>query len=105
MTEDWPVRPASRLFYAREKAELERFARPRRLGNRDWISTCYAAPRLCSGRTRSGPRAAWPARWLGPKSSRHPAVMDTAKAKRDLGWQPRYTGLDALRATVRGDRN
>ena len=24
MTEDWPVRPASRLFYAREKAELER---------------------------------------------------------------------------------
>jgi nucleoside-diphosphate-sugar epimerase len=24
MTEDWPVRPAARLFYAREKAELER---------------------------------------------------------------------------------
>src|SRR6516165_7232443 len=24
MTEDWPVRPAARLFYAQEKAELER---------------------------------------------------------------------------------
>src|SRR3954452_13055452 len=24
LTEDWPVRPASRLFYAREKAEIER---------------------------------------------------------------------------------
>jgi nucleoside-diphosphate-sugar epimerase len=23
MTEDWPVRPADRLFYAQEKAELE----------------------------------------------------------------------------------
>ena len=30
----------------------------------------------------------------------HPAVMDTTKAKRDLGWQPRYTGLEALRATI-----
>src|SRR5689334_12905636 len=27
MTEDWPVRPASRLFYAREKAELEQLLR------------------------------------------------------------------------------
>ena len=26
-----------------------------------------------------------------------PAVMDTAKAKRDLGWSPRYTSLEALR--------
>src|SRR4051794_41209374 len=24
MTEDWPVRPAARLFYAQEKAEIER---------------------------------------------------------------------------------
>jgi len=30
----------------------------------------------------------------------HPAVMDTAKAKRDLGWRPRYTGREALRATL-----
>jgi hypothetical protein len=28
--------------------------------------------------------------------------MDTTKAKRELGWRPRYTGLEALRATVPG---
>jgi nucleoside-diphosphate-sugar epimerase len=28
MTEDWPVRPAARLFYAQEKAELERLLQP-----------------------------------------------------------------------------
>jgi nucleoside-diphosphate-sugar epimerase len=31
----------------------------------------------------------------------HPAVMDTSKAKRDLGWTPRHTGLEALRETIR----
>jgi nucleoside-diphosphate-sugar epimerase len=30
-----------------------------------------------------------------------PVVMDTSKAKRELGWRPRFTGLEALRATVR----
>ena len=30
----------------------------------------------------------------------HPAIMDTTKAKRDLGWQPRYTGIEALRAAA-----
>lgn len=30
----------------------------------------------------------------------HPAIIDTTKAKRDLGWQPRYTTLEALRATI-----
>lgn len=30
----------------------------------------------------------------------HPAVVDTTKARRELGWQPRYTALEALRATV-----
>jgi nucleoside-diphosphate-sugar epimerase len=29
MTEDWPARPAARLFYAQEKAELERLLRDR----------------------------------------------------------------------------
>jgi nucleoside-diphosphate-sugar epimerase len=32
----------------------------------------------------------------------HPAIMDTAKAKRELGWRPRHTGLDALRGTLNG---
>jgi nucleoside-diphosphate-sugar epimerase len=31
---------------------------------------------------------------------RRPAIMDTTRAKRDLGWQPRYTGLEAVRATL-----
>jgi nucleoside-diphosphate-sugar epimerase len=33
----------------------------------------------------------------------HPAIMDTGKAKRDLGWRPRYTGLQALRETLSAD--
>ncbi len=35
------------------------------------------------------------------EAASHPAIMDTTKAKRELGWQPKYTGLDALRATLR----
>jgi nucleoside-diphosphate-sugar epimerase len=31
----------------------------------------------------------------------HPAIMDTTKAREELGWQPRYTGLEALRDTLR----
>ena len=34
----------------------------------------------------------------------HPAIMDTSKAKRNLGWRPRYTGLEALRETLRSQR-
>lgn len=30
----------------------------------------------------------------------HPAVMDTTRAREELGWRPRYTGLEALRATI-----
>jgi nucleoside-diphosphate-sugar epimerase len=30
----------------------------------------------------------------------HPSIMDAGKAKRELGWQPRYTSLDALRDTL-----
>ena len=36
--------------------------------------------------------------WL--ESLSHPAIMDTTKAKRELGWSPRYTGLEALRDTL-----
>jgi nucleoside-diphosphate-sugar epimerase len=31
----------------------------------------------------------------------HPAIMDTGKARRELGWQPRHTGLEALRDSLR----
>jgi len=30
----------------------------------------------------------------------HPSIIDTARAKRDLGWQPEYSSLDALRSTM-----
>src|SRR4051794_27205793 len=30
----------------------------------------------------------------------HPAIMDTSRAKELLGWQPRYTSLEALQATL-----
>ena len=30
----------------------------------------------------------------------HPAIMDISKAKEQLGFRPRYTGLEALRATL-----
>jgi nucleoside-diphosphate-sugar epimerase len=37
------------------------------------------------------------AQWV--EAAAHPAIMDTTKAKNELGWTPRYTALDALRDT------
>ncbi len=34
------------------------------------------------------------------EAASHPAIMDTTKAKRELGWAPAHTGLDALRETL-----
>jgi len=42
------------------------------------------------------------AEWV--EAASHPAIMDTTKAKRELGWQPQYTGLEALRETLRRER-
>ena len=30
----------------------------------------------------------------------HPAIMDTAQARTELGWKPRFSGIEALRATI-----
>jgi len=30
----------------------------------------------------------------------HPSIMDASKAKRELGWSPRHTSLEALRAAL-----
>ncbi|MPQ99045.1 NAD-dependent epimerase/dehydratase family protein [Modestobacter sp. I12A-02628] len=38
------------------------------------------------------------AEWVEALS--HPAVMDTTKAREQLGWRPRYTGLQALQDTL-----
>jgi nucleoside-diphosphate-sugar epimerase len=42
------------------------------------------------------------AEWVEAVS--HPSIMDTSKAKQELGWEPRYSGLDALRETIRAAR-
>ena len=39
------------------------------------------------------------AQWV--EAAAHPAVMDTTRARRDLGWRPRYTALETLRDTLR----
>jgi nucleoside-diphosphate-sugar epimerase len=38
------------------------------------------------------------AEWV--EAASHPAIMDTTKAKTELGWKPRYSGIEALRATL-----
>ena len=42
------------------------------------------------------------AEWL--EAATHPSIMDTTKAKRELGWQPRYTSAQALRDTIQRRR-
>ncbi len=39
------------------------------------------------------------AQWV--EAASHPAIMDTTRAKQDLGWAPRFTALEALRDTLR----
>lgn len=39
------------------------------------------------------------AQWVEAVS--HPAIMDTTKAKTQLGWSPRHTALESLRSTLR----
>jgi len=200
MTEDWPVRPAARLFYAREKAELEHLLQdeaaaqpgtalyllrppivvgPHAVGAKDLLPGPLAplgralvervgrlpmrvpalvpplplqlvhendvgqALLLCAvgagppgayniagdgvltavdvarelgfaplpvparlARTAARAVAALPrlpftppaAEWV--EAASHPAIMDTTKARTELGWKPRYTALEALRDTV-----
>jgi nucleoside-diphosphate-sugar epimerase len=199
MTEDWPVRPAARLFYAREKAELERLLRaeaaarptgpalyllrpsivlgPHAVGAKGLLpgplATLARSLTVRAGRlpvpvpvpvpalplqlvheedvgrallqcvAAAGPPGAYNiaadgiitaagiARELGllplplPASAAqfaaaaiaaapllpplaqwvevasHPAIMDTARAKKELGWTPRFTALEAVQDTVR----
>src|SRR5690242_825861 len=194
MTEEWPVRPAARLFYAQEKAELEHLLQaeaadatgpalyllrppivlgPHAVGAKDLLpgplarnlasrigrspvplpavvpalplqfvheddlgqallrcvlgagppgaynvaadgilSTADVAREfgliplpLPAGPARLAARAAAALPFLPPaaqwvEAASHPAIMDTTKAKQDLGWTPRFTALEALRATL-----
>ena len=200
MTEDWPTRPASRLFYAQEKAELEQLLReqadvhpdlalyllrppivlgPHAVGAKDTLPEplsaiaqkaldlagrlpvplpvpvpdlpmqfiheddvgqallkCVVADGppgayniagegtvtaadvvrelgftpitvpagISQGAARAAASVPLPsfappaAEWV--EAASHPAIMDTTKAKRELGWQPQYSGLAALRETL-----
>ena len=198
MTEEWPVRPAARLFYAQEKAELEHLLQaeatgaagpalyllrppvvlgPHAVGAKDLLpgplaplgriltsrigrspvplpalvpllplqfvheddlgqallrcvlgagppgaynvaadgilSTADVAREfgliplpLPAGPTQLAARAIAALPFLPPaaqwvEAASHPAIMDTTKAKQDLGWTPRFTALEALRDTLR----
>jgi nucleoside-diphosphate-sugar epimerase len=197
MTEEWPVRPATRLFYAREKAELEHLLQaeaaraagpalyllrpsivvgPHMVGGKNPLpGPLAAAARMLPRRAgrllvpvpvfvpalplqlvheqdvgqalrqcvvAAGPPGAYniaadgivssidvarefgllplplpggPARaaaraiaalpflpaaagWV--EAASHPAIMDTARAKQQLGWAPRFTALEALRSAL-----
>jgi nucleoside-diphosphate-sugar epimerase len=200
MTEDWPVRPAARLFYAQEKAELEQLLGdqaqehpdvglymlrppivlgPHAVGAKDVLPgpVAAAAGRILAVAKRlgvpipvpapdlpmqfiheddvgqallecvvgAGPPGAYniaadgvltvadvirelgltpvpvpaglasgaaraattipPLPFLPPatewvEAATHPAIMDTTKARRELGWEPKYTALEALRDTL-----
>ena len=196
MTEDWPVRPAARLFYAQEKAELENLLRaqaartarpalyllrpsivvgPHTVGAKDLPGPLALLARALTRRGRfpvpvpvlaptlpiqlvheqdvgqallqcvvaAGPPGAYNiaadgivtpadiARELGllqvpvpagpaqsaaraiaalpflppvtqwVEAASHPAIMDTTRAKQELGWAPRFTALEALEDTLR----
>ncbi len=198
IAEDWPVRPAARLFYAQQKAELEHllaeeadtsgspdlyllrpplvlgpnvvgakdvlpgplaplgrrlFGRPRRLpvpvpllvpehplqfvheddvGRALQLCVVAAGPpgayniagegvltaadvarefgalpvRVPAGPAQAAARALSRLPFLPPaaewiEAASRPAIMDTTKAREELGWEPRFSGLEALRDTLR----
>jgi nucleoside-diphosphate-sugar epimerase len=35
------------------------------------------------------------------EAASHPSIMDTALARRELGWSPRFTAIEAVRDTLR----
>ena len=53
-----------------------------------------AAARVIAGLPFLPPAAAW------VEAASHPAIMDTTRAKQELGWEPRFTALEALRTTL-----
>lgn len=53
------------------------------------------AARLATARMPKPPYSDW------IESVTQPAIMDATKAKQELGWQPRYSSVEALRDTLR----
>ena len=106
------MRPAAHLFYAQEKAEIERCCATRRRGTRSSRCTCCGR-RSCSGRTRSAPRTCcrgrsprsrrgWPAGAAAAGSRCRSLVPDAAAAVHPRG--RRRPGAAALRGRRRAAR-
>ena len=53
-----------------------------------------SAARAASGLPGLPPAAEW------VEAAAHPAIMDTSKAKRELGWTPKHSAMAALRETL-----
>ncbi len=58
-----------------------------------------AAARMLAALPFAPPSVGWAEAIAGP------AIMDTAKARRELGWTARWTGLEALRETLAAQRD
>jgi nucleoside-diphosphate-sugar epimerase len=56
--------------------------------------------RLVRAAARVAGAAPLPATVEWMEAAGHPSIVDATKAKRELGWTPRYTSLEALRATL-----
>ena len=89
ITEEWPTRPASHLFYAQEKADIERLLHTQSQAHPELDLYLLRPPIVL------GPHAV---AWV--EVATRPSIMDASKAKRELDWQPRYTSLEALRDTI-----
>ena len=57
-----------------------------------------AAARMLAGLPFAPPSVGW------AEALANPVIVDTAKARRELGWSPRWTGLEALRETLAAQR-
>jgi len=57
-----------------------------------------AAARLLAALPLAPPQVGW------AEAISSPVIIDAGKARRELGWRPRYTGLEALRDTLRAQR-
>lgn len=57
-----------------------------------------AVTKAVAGAVARAPLAPPSVQWA--EAMTHPSIMDTTRAKRELGWAPRYSSLEALRDTL-----